>query len=287
MINKTNSNNTHAIDFNYVAGHPFHMVQQSPWPLVGSLAGLTTTIGGVLYMHSYPLGFKILSLGLVHVMFTMFWWWKDVIRESTYQGFHTLAVQRLIKLGFQLFIVSECMFFFGFFWAFFGAALAPVIEIGSVWPPANLIPMTNDVPFLNTLILLSSGCTVTAAHAALIGRNRREVIQSLFFTIFLGSIFTLLQAMEYYEATFTIADSIYGSVFYMLTGFHGFHVLIGTIFLIVMLIRHINYHLTVKHHLGFECAAWYWHFVDVVWIFVFSFVYVWGNKTGGVYSQLF
>jgi cytochrome c oxidase subunit 3 len=177
-----------------------------------------------------------------------------------------------------LFIVSEIMFFFAFFWGFFASSLAPTIEIGGIWPPPGINVLNPwEIPLLNTLILLLSGFTCTWAHHAMIEGKRQAVILSLGLTVILGIIFTGLQAMEYFEADFTISDGIYGSTFFLTTGFHGFHVLVGTTFLVVCFFRVLSYHFTRNHHFGFEAAAWYWHFVDVVWLFLFVSIYWWGG----------
>ena len=209
---------------------------------------------------------------------TAAYWWRDVIREATFEGHHTSVVQTGLRYGMILFIVSEVMFFSGFFWAFFHSALAPTVEIGSIWPPEGIHPFNPwDVPLLNTIILLASGATVTWAHHAITTGLRYQAIYALVLTLLLAVIFTSLQAFEYLEASFNISDGIYGSTFYMATGFHGFHVIIGTTFLAVCLVRLINYHFTTTHHFGFEAAAWYWHFVDVVWLFLFVSIYWWGT----------
>jgi cytochrome c oxidase subunit 3 len=260
--------------------HPFHLVDVSPWPIMGSFSALTLTTGTVMYMHSYNYGSFILLLGLLMLIAIMSLWFRDVIRESTFEGNHTNTVQNGIKYGVILFIVSEVMFFFAFFWAFFTASLSPTIEIGSIWPPKGINVFSPwEVPLLNTVILLSSGVTITWAHHAILANKRKSAIVGLALTVFLGAIFTCFQAMEYIEAPFNISDGIYGSTFYMATGFHGLHVLIGTTFLIVCLIRLIRFHFTSKHHIGFEAAAWYWHFVDVVWLFLFITIYWWGGST--------
>ena len=217
--------------------------------------------------------------GLVSVLTCMFLWWRDIVRESTLEGAHTGIVQLGLRYGMLLFIVSEIMFFFAFFWAFFAAALAPVIEIGSIWPPKGIEVFNPiEIPLLNTLILLCSGATVTYAHHAITAGNKIEAVFGLVLTVVLAILFTGLQAFEYVSAGFTISDGIYGSTFYMATGFHGFHVLIGTIFLTVCLIRLTLDHFTVQHHFGFEAAAFYWHFVDVVWLFLYVAVYFWGGN---------
>jgi len=257
--------------------HPFHLVDPSPWPFVGSFSALGLTVGGVLYFHSYEYGLELLLSSLTLVLLVMVVWWRDVIREASFQGHHTLIVQRGLKWGMLLFILSEVCFFFSFFWAFFHSSLGPAIELGSTWPPVGITPLNAfDVPLLNTAILLSSGVTVTWSHHAMITGERKEAITGLIATCVLGIIFTALQALEYYEAPFSIADSVYGSTFFVATGFHGLHVLIGTTFLIVCLFRIIAHHYTKHHHNGYEAAIWYWHFVDYVWIFLFVCIYWWG-----------
>jgi cytochrome c oxidase subunit 3 len=230
-------------------------------------------------MHNYSGGGFLLLTGFFFLLFVMFTWWRDVVREGTYEGQHTKAVQTGLRMGMLLFIVSEVMFFFAFFWAFFHSSLAPVPEIGGVWPPKAIEVMSPwGIPFLNTFILLTSGATVTWAHEAILQNNRGEALRSLFYTIIYAIYFTSFQIDEYYHAGFAMSDGIYGSVFYMATGFHGFHVFVGTCFLIVCAIRLYNYHFTVEHHFGFEAAAWYWHFVDVVWLFLFVSIYWWGGS---------
>ena len=259
--------------------HPFHLVDPSPWPLFSSLAAFTTTSGGVMYMHSYTGGGYILSLGFTMLLYSLFVWWRDIIREATYEGHHTKAVQIGLRWGMILFIVSEVMFFVAFFWAFFHSSLAPTIELGAVWPPKGIQVLNPwDIPFVNTVILLTSGASVTWAHHAIVAGYRRNAILSLVVTIFLAAFFTGLQALEYVEAPFTISDGVYGSTFFLATGFHGFHVFVGTVFLTVCLFRVIEFHFTRNHHFGFEAAAWYWHFVDVVWLFLFIAIYWWGGE---------
>lgn len=258
--------------------HSFHLVDPSPWPISGSLGALATTVGGVMYMHSFQGGATLLSLGIIFILYTMFVWWRDVIRESTLEGHHTKVVQLGLRYGFILFIVSEVMFFFAFFWAFFHSSLAPTVEIGGIWPPKGIGVLDPwEIPFLNTLILLSSGAAVTWAHHAILAGKEKRAVYALVATVLLALVFTGFQGMEYYQAPFTISDSIYGSTFFLATGFHGFHVIIGTLFLIICGIRQYLGHLTKEHHVGFEAAAWYWHFVDVVWLFLFVSIYWWGG----------
>jgi len=205
-------------------------------------------------------------------------WWRDVSREASFQGLHTSIVIGGLRIGIILFIISEVIFFFSFFWAFFHRRLTPVIELGISWPPIGVVAFNPiKVPLLNTIILLSSGVTVTWAHHSLIAKNSQETLQSLVLTVILGLYFTALQALEYWEASFSLSDSIYGATFFVATGFHGLHVIIGTSFLIVCLIRHIKGHFSANHHFGFEAAAWYWHFVDIVWLFLYISIYWWGH----------
>jgi cytochrome c oxidase subunit 3 len=260
--------------------HTYHLVTPSPWPFAVSFSAFILTVGAVMYFHSYNYGSSLLLIGLLFVVFYKFLWFKDVIREGTFLGDHTIIVQKGLRLGMVLFIVSEVMFFFAFFWAFFHSALAPTIQINSVWPPTgfeSLVFNFLEVPLLNTLILLLSGATITWAHHSLIEGNYFDTIYAFIYTLFLAILFLLFQAFEYIEATFTISDSVYGSTFFMSTGFHGFHVFIGTCFILICFIRHVNTHFSKKHHFGFEAAAWYWHFVDVVWLFLVVVIYIWGN----------
>ncbi len=255
--------------------NPFHLVEFRPWPLVGSIGALMLTVGLVSWFHGYRLVPLILR-GIV-ILITIFQWWRDIVREGTYQGFHTYQVGVGLRWGIILFIVSEVCFFFAFFWAYFHSSLAPRMELGCCWPPTGVEPLNPfSVPLLNTAVLLASGVTVTWAHHSLIEGDRMGGIQGLSLTVLLGVYFTVLQAGEYYEAPFTLADGAYGSTFFVATGFHGLHVLIGTSFLLVCLFRLYFYHFSIGHHFGFEAAAWYWHFVDVVWLFLYLSIYWWG-----------
>ena len=346
--------------------HPYHIVNKSPWPFFISMALLLTTVGGVLFMHRYLTGDNILFWGLFYVILFIFFWFKDIILESTFEGNHTTYVQNGLRLGMKLFILSEVMFFFSFFWAFFHSALVPHIFIGNVWPPKGIIPYfllpefnnwmlentffiqiqscidatTNGfrwaatyiplftpytIPLAATFILLSSGATLHIAglwfkftNTNIETKSTKMLLESylllpinlsvnfygvdsknysktwtfehltnqlittfwitiwLVITISLGIIFTYIQSFEYiYLLPFNINDSVFGSCFYLLTGFHGLHVIIGTIGLIICLIRHLQNHFTQNIHIGFECASWYWHFVDAVWLFVFIGIYWW------------
>nr|YP_010616516.1 cytochrome c oxidase subunit III [Morophaga formosana]WAU48137.1 cytochrome c oxidase subunit 3 [Morophaga formosana] len=256
--------------------HPYHLVNYSPWPLTGAMGVLILTLGITKWFHN--LNYNMLLLGYLITILTMYQWWRDISREGSYQGKHTILVLNGLKWGMILFITSEVLFFLSFFWAFFHSSLSPNIEIGMMWPPYMINPFNPfQIPLLNTIILISSGISVTWAHHSLMENKNNQVTQSLFLTVMLGIYFTILQAYEYYEASFSISDSVYGSTFFMATGFHGLHVIIGTIFLLVCLMRHLNNQFSMNHHFGFEAAAWYWHFVDVVWLFLYISIYWWGN----------
>jgi cytochrome c oxidase subunit 3 len=259
--------------------HPYHLVDPSPWPIIGALCAGIMFGGAVLYMKSLRLfdipGAWVMTGGFLGVLLVMAVWWRDVIREAEHEGHHTPVVQIGLRYGMALFIASEVMFFAAFFWAFFTSSLFPV---GGVWPPKGIHPFNPwEIPFLNTLILLCSGTTVTWAHHALLEGDRKGLSRGLLLTVALGITFTALQAWEYSHAAFGFKDGIYPSTFFMATGFHGFHVIIGTCFLMVCLGRAEAGHFTPDHHFGFEAAAWYWHFVDVVWLFLFICVYIWGS----------
>lgn len=258
------------------SNHTFHLVDQSPWPLTGAIGALLLTRGLAKWFNS--LSPIIFLFGNLILILTCVQWWRDITRERGFQGLHTKRVAEGMRWGIILFITSEVLFFFSFFWAFFHSSLAPTIEIGLIWPPAGISPFNPaQVPLLNTLILLGSGVTVTWAHHSLINANHTQTLQGLLITVTLGGYFTCLQAIEYWEASFTIADSAYGSTFFIATGFHGLHVIIGSIFLLTCLCRHSARHFSASHHFGFEAAAWYWHFVDVVWLFLYITIYWWGS----------
>ena len=261
--------------------HPYHLVDPSPWPIVGAIAAGVLTGGTVAWLHGGP-GW-IWPLGILLVLATMFFWWRDVIIEATFRGYHTPIVQIGLRYGMALFIASEVMFFSAFFWAYFDARLFPM---DGVWPPKGIIPFDPfSLPLLNTLILLTSGVTVTWAHHALREGDRQGMLQGLALTILLGLSFTGVQAYEYSHAAFHFTGGIYPSTFFMATGFHGFHVIIGTCFLIVCFFRARAGHFKPDHHFGFEAAAWYWHFVDVVWLFLFVCIYFYGSGAGPYEGQ--
>lgn len=268
--------------------HDYHLVDPSPWPAVCALGAFLLALGAMMYMHEIPVipgiegSYSVLFyVGVVIILYGVYSWWGDVIREGEFEGYHKPIVQLGLRYGMFLFIVSEIMFFVAWFWAYFNASIFPTEAIGSVWPPQDIQTLDPwHLPFVNTIILLTSGTTVTWAHHALQKGDRKTFINMLLFTILLGASFTGIQAYEYYHATFAFDENIYSSTFYMATGFHGGHVLIGTIFLTVCLFRGLKGHFKPDHHFGFEAAAWYWHFVDVVWLFLFVSIYVGGAGTG-------
>jgi len=264
-------------DFQY---HPYHLVTISPWPLLISISLFCLVIGAVLHMHGYPYPFvgATFRLGIINTGFTMYFWLTDVTSEGTLNGDHTKEVVKSLLIGFLLFLVSELFVFVSVFWAFFHSSLVAAVDIGGIWPPLAIIALDPyAIPLLNTVILLSSGSTVTMGHHAILKRDRRYSIWGLLITIVLAIIFTGLQYYEYINAPFTIADSVYGSSFYCSTGLHGLHVIVGTGMLLTSLIRLINYHFTDSHHQGLESGILYWHFVDIVWLFLFIAVYYWGG----------
>lgn len=256
--------------------HPFHLVDESPWPLLASLRGARITCG-LLKWFQYS-DHTLLALGVFFLFVVSFQWWRDITREGSLIGFHTRMVELGLRWGIILFIVSEVFFFLRFFWAFFHRSLAVNVELGNQWPPSGILAFSPfGVPLLNTVILLSSGVRITWAHHRLISNNHSQTQVSLLITILLGGYFTLLQGAEYVEARFSFADSVYGSTFFLATGFHGIHVIVGTTFLAVCAYRLRNHNFRASHHFGFEAAAWYWHFVDVVWLFLFVVIYWWGG----------
>ena len=268
--------------------HPYHLVDPSPWPLVSALSAGVLAVGTVLYMHdvsvgSFHRGVKGTLVGLGLVLLSMFLWWRDIVKESFVLRLHSPVTKIGLRYGMLLFICSELMFFVAFFWAYISAALFPTEAGGGQWPPTGITPFDPfHVPFIMTLLLLLSGTTVTWAHHAILEGDRKGALQGLAYTILLGFVFTGFQVYEYAHAHFGWMDGvidgrdIYSSTFYIATGFHGLHVIIGTIFLIVCWFRMYAGHFTAKSHFGFEAAAWYWHFVDVVWLFLFVAIYWWG-----------
>jgi cytochrome c oxidase subunit 3 len=268
--------------------HDYHLVNPSPWPAIGGASAFILAVGAVNWMHGGH--WAVMALGFALVFYTMFMWWRDVINEA-HAGDHTPVVSLHLRYGMIMFIASEVMFFVAWFWAFFDASLfadeaiqaSRVAVTEGVWPPKGTAIFDPwHLPLVNTLILLTSGTTVTWAHHALLNNDRKGLIWGLVATVALGALFTAVQAYEYAHAAFAFSrdngGNIYGSTFFMATGFHGFHVLVGTIFLLVCLFRALKGHFTPQQHFGFEAAAWYWHFVDVVWLFLFACIYVWASS---------
>jgi cytochrome c oxidase subunit 3 len=269
----------------HAKNHDYHLVDPSPWPIIGGLSAFVTAIGAIIWFHDIGgLGPWVLVVGAVMVLYTMAGWWRDVIDEAENRKLYTPVVQLHLRYGMLLFIASEVMFFAAWFWAFFDVSLFPGEAVqesraaltGGVWPPKDIATFDPwHLPLVNTLILLTSGTTVTWAHHALQHNDRKGLVWGLVCTIVLGLLFTTVQAYEYAHAGFGFSGHIYGSTFFMATGFHGFHVIVGTIFLTVCLFRALAGHFKPEQHFGFEAAAWYWHFVDVVWLFLFVSIYVW------------
>jgi cytochrome c oxidase subunit III len=277
----------------HAKNHDYHILPLSPWPFVGSFSAFVMAVGAVMWMKKMtlgglPLGSYVFFAGLLGVLYTMYGWWSDVVREAN-AGDHTRVVQMHHRYGMILFIASEVMFFVAWFWAYFDAAFYANEAIqysrteltGGHWPPKGIAVFNPfELPLFNTLILLTSGTTVTWAHHALLHDDRDGLKKGLWLTVALGALFTCVQVYEYSHAHFSFAGHIYGATFFMATGFHGFHVLVGTIFLAICLIRASKGEMSSKQHLGFEFAAWYWHFVDVVWLFLFAAIYIWGSNFG-------
>lgn len=252
--------------------YPFHLVTNRPWPLMGAVSLIITIIGILKYINEF--NNTLLLIGFSILILVVFQWWRDVIRERTYQGIHCLKVIFGLRLGIFLFILSEFIFFVSFFWTYFHIYLSPGREIGCCWPSYSLIIFNPyNIPLLNTLLLLSSGFTITWCHYRIFNNDYKSRINLIILTIFLGLIFIVFQYLEYNEAFFSISDSVYGSIFFLATGFHGLHILIGVVFIIISLIRLLINQFSKIHHLGFEMASWYWHFVDVIWLFLYLFIY--------------
>ena len=255
--------------------HPFHLVDPSPWPLTGALGSFLILVGLVRLIHRYEQ--TLICFGLLITLLTITQWWRDVSREATLLGKHTGKVENGIRIGIILFIIREICLFFSLFWAFFHSSLSPNVDMGANWPPVRITPISPfEVPLLNTTVLLSRGATITWAHMAILASDWLEANIRIGITVMLGFLFTSLQGLEYVYSSFSIADSIYGSTFFLTTGFHGFHVAVGTFFIVRIWVRHELGHFSSTHHFGFEASAWYWHFVDVVWLFLFMRVYWWG-----------
>nr|YP_009139046.1 cytochrome c oxidase subunit III [Cacopsylla coccinea]AKE49762.1 cytochrome c oxidase subunit III [Cacopsylla coccinea] len=256
--------------------HQFHLVDPSPWPLIISFVILNYTVMTLMFFNTKF--YLPMTLTLFLILWIMFIWWRDIQRESTYQGNHTSAVMISMKYGMILFITSEILFFVSFFWSFFHHSLSPNHELGLMWPPKDIFPFNPlNIPLMNTVILLSSGISVTWAHASMCCNNWNTTKISMLMTISLGIYFSFLQFYEYSSSPFSISDSVYGSTFFLTTGFHGIHVIIGTLFLLHVYLRLKTINFSFNHHLGMEMSIWYWHFVDVVWLFLYMTIYWWGK----------
>ncbi|MBO6554123.1 MAG: cytochrome c oxidase subunit 3 [Roseitalea sp.] len=288
----------------HAKNHDYHILDPSPWPLIGSIGALIMAIGAIGWMQAGQgnefslLGIPMANpwtflIGTLIVLYTMFGWWSDTVRESL-QGHHTKVVSLHLRYGMIMFIASEVMFFVAWFWAVFDASLffneaqqvGRMEYTGGQWPPAGMEVLDPlHLPLYNTVILLLSGTTVTWAHHALLHNDRQGLKMGLWLTILLAILFTCVQVYEFVIAPYSFSESLYGATFFMATGFHGFHVFVGTIFLIVCLVRAYAGQFTPEKHFGFEAAAWYWHFVDVVWLFLFFVVYIWGTWGAPIYHH--
>nr|QJW34311.1 cytochrome c oxidase subunit III [Schoutedenia ralumensis] len=255
---------------------PYFILTLSPWPILMAINIFNLMMSNIM-MLNYKLNY-FLIMNILMTLMIMFLWWRDIIRESTFQGNHNYYIMNLIKFSMILFIISELFLFISFFWNFIHNSLSPSIELGLNWPPKN-IKFFNPIliPMLNTIILLTSSFTITLSHFYLLNNKKKETIKFINLTILLSTYFILLQMIEYKEATFTFSDSIFGSSFFIATGFHGIHVMIGMIFLIVNFLRLMKMHLSFIHHISFELAAWYWHFVDIIWLLLYMTFYWWNN----------
>jgi len=254
--------------------HSYHLVDASPWPILASASAFMFAVGLIFSLKGSA---TLLTLGLISLLLVTLGWFRDITREGL-SGKHSTKVQSGLMFGVILFLTSEVMVFFSFFWAFFHASLAPSVELGGVWPPVGVTAIDPwSLPLLGSMFLLSSGATCTMAHNAMVTGNKDVAFGGMALTVLLGALFLVLQFNEYRLSEFTIADSVFGTTFFMTTGLHGTHVLIGVIFLSVMTLRLYRDQFTTGHHLGLEFSLWYWHFVDVVWLMVFLSFYWWGG----------
>jgi cytochrome c oxidase subunit 3 len=261
--------------------HPYHLVEPSIWPLCGAVAAILIATGIILAAHFHI--YIVLVLGFLAAVSTMFVWWRDVVAESRTPGLHKLVTQIGMRYGMALFITSEVMFFVSFFWNYFNYFFFPDkmgVAFAPVWPPQGITTIDPfAIPLFNTMVLLLSGTTITWAHHCLIEGDNKNTVRGLAVTVALGLMFLCGQAWEYTHSPFNFYHGgVFASAFFIATGFHGFHVIVGTGFLIVCLIRAMKGQFTPQRHFGFEAAAWYWHFVDVVWLFLFVCIYFLGRS---------
>ena len=265
--------------------HDFHLVDRSPWPTIVSIQLFSLAVGLVCQLQGYLKGNTLIILSSILIGIVVCCWWRDVIREATYLGEHTVKVVGGLSLGISLFIISECLLFFGLFWAYLHSAFNPSVEFGLSWPPVGISKLNPlELPLLNTLLLLSAGAAVTWGHHALVilplscrktysGRNAS--LTGLIIGISLALIFTLFQYIEFCTSPFDISDSVFASTFYMATTFHGLHVIVGAIYLITATYRIYNYQQNRKHHSNLLTSLWYFHFTDVVWLLLYIIMYLW------------
>nr|YP_010471417.1 cytochrome c oxidase subunit III [Tetragonula pagdeni]UVG40752.1 cytochrome c oxidase subunit III [Tetragonula pagdeni] len=252
---------------------PYLLVTISPWPIISSFNLMNFLISIVVWINLKNYSILILTFSNLFMVFAL--WNRDIVRESTFMGGHTLIVKLMIKFSMVMFILSELFFFISFFWTFFHSSISPSIEINMVWPPKMIkVFEYTEIPLLNTLTLITSGFFVTLSHLSLVMSNLKKSLKTLFCTILMGVYFSMVQMVEYFNSSFCINDSVYGSIFFISTGFHGIHVLVGTMFLTVSLARMYSMHFSTIHHINYELSVWYWHFVDVIWLFLYSFYYV-------------
>nr|YP_010584673.1 cytochrome c oxidase subunit III [Neoseiulus californicus]UZU69618.1 cytochrome c oxidase subunit III [Neoseiulus californicus]WJN56898.1 cytochrome c oxidase subunit III [Neoseiulus californicus]WKV28868.1 cytochrome c oxidase subunit III [Neoseiulus californicus] len=255
--------------------HSFHIVDLSPWPLISSF-NIMNFLLTVIFWKMMIISIKMVLFCFFLILLTLSLWWRDVMRESSYQGHHTYNVYNSMKLSMILFIISEMMFFTSFFWSYFHMSLSPELDTGNNWPPTGVSLLNPyQTPLLNTVILLSSGASVTLTHYSILNKKYKISLFFLSLTILLGMTFSFFQFLEYNWTEFSMSDSSFGSTFFMTTGFHGMHVMIGTAFLSINIYRLLINQLNNKHHFSFEASAWYWHFVDVIWIYLYIFMYWW------------
>ena len=254
----------------------FVFVSSSFWPLILSLSIFRFLVRFFLWVNLFvSIYFPLLSL--IRLLLVSLIWWKDLVREGIL-GFHTFKLDLCFRVGIFLFILSEVFFFVSFFWAFFDSSLVPTCEVGIIWPPKGISVLSPySVPLLNTLILLSRGVSLTWAHHSIISNKYISFIWRILLTIFLGIYFLYIQYSEYIFTRFSFTDGIYGRTFFLTTGFHGFHVLVGFLFLSWVLFISFKGRFIYNHHFSFEASAWYWHFVDVVWLILFISFYWWGS----------
>nr|AOS49780.1 cytochrome c oxidase subunit III [Aleurocanthus camelliae] len=259
-----------------MSNHFFHLVNVSPWPILTSLSLLN--LASSVIEWTLTGGYQFLFMFIAQVSLVSYQWWRDVVREAFYEGWRSAKTNTMISAGVMLFILSEVCFFSSFFWAYFYYSLSPDHSIGLCWPPAGIMSIDfMGIPFLNTLILLGSGFFITWCHYSIMINSYSIAKQTLIICCLLGVYFISIQMYEYMNLEFSFSDSVYGSSFYILTGFHGLHVLVGLLFIYINLVRLTIVSFSSLMMMGLEYSIWYWHFVDLVWLFLYCFVYWWGS----------